>query len=216
MKLSRWQRSWIVLSVIWLIPVALLTVWVMWDATRFESGFEGARYERTRDLIKEEASQRVKLADGTMILNVPKRISKEGLEKLYVGSLGPPPKNAKEAESHRLTYELLQSSGDTEEGELDFDALIQPSPKTRVWRLTRAVGPAAQAAESQRLQEAYGKWIDFSAIESEHKDNRRKLRWINAMIGISGFLFWLVSIGFLYLLGTAVGWVIKGFKGARR
>ncbi len=86
------------------------------------------RSQATKALIKKEASLEVKVADGKIIVNVPKGISKEDLEQLY----------------------------------------------------------------ARRYQ--------------------RPLRWEKAKIGMYGVLGWLMPIGLLYLLGVAIGWVVRGFK----
>ena len=192
MKLGGWQRLWIVLSVIWLLPVALFT----------------------RDLMHREFGQ-----------------------------------------------EILQSAT----REFDFDSLLRPDAKEPfwIWRSSIPADPTHAAQVAQKLQEAYGKWIDFSEVESKHKNNPERryrattaliekeaslevklvngtiivnvpkgfskedleqlyarrlkrdqspLRWEKAKFGMYGVLAWLASIGLLYLLGASIGWVVRGFR----
>ena len=87
MKLGGWQRLWILLSVIWLLPVAFFTVELMPKGFQYER----SRSEAIQDLIKKEASKeasaKVKLADGTTIFGVPKGVSRKDLEQLYAKAL---------------------------------------------------------------------------------------------------------------------------------
>ena len=205
MKLGGWQRLWIVLSFIWLLPVALLTL----ESLRSEltpkiSPYEQRRYNATRDLIQKEASLEVKVADGMIIVKVPKRTSKADLEQLYTRHL----KRVQPLLPLRATLKKSPS----EKRELDFDMLIRPDDELNsVWRHPQAGGPV-DPTKVRQLQEEYGKWMDFSEVESTYKNNLRPLRWEKAKFGMYGVLAWLASIGLLYLLGATIGWIVRGFK----
>ena len=95
---------------------------------------------------------------------------------------------------------------------LDFDLLLRPDAELIFWRSSRPVDPTHVAATVRQLQEEYGKWIDFSEVESRYKKNLRQLRWEKPKIAMYGVLAWLASIGLFYLLGAAVGWVVRGFR----
>lgn len=225
MKLTGWQRLWILLSVILLLLVALFTFEFMRIEFRpKEFQLEYRRLSATMDLIQEEAWHKVKVADGTIIVNVPKGISKEDLEQLNA--------QYKYNQAQAAEFEewvKRQSVPEPAEAippplrelppekPLDFAVLIrEPTdllaqvPKSL--RAPKVDDPAAVKARVQRKHEEYGKWIDFSEIESRYKNNLRQLRWEKAKIGMYGVLAWLTSIGLLYLLGAAIGWVFKGFK----
>lgn len=211
MTLGGWQRLWILVSVIWLLPVALGTLHFMQEITEPEgSQYLRLRYQATLDLLEKEASLKLKLTDGSIIMDVPKGISKEDLEQLYARHL----KRDQELSAMRKKSPSMKLI-------LGFDSLVRADAEPgdswpRYRRSSIPPDPTLAAAQLQRLQEDYGKWLDFSEVDSTAKNNmrvlRRELRWKKAMIGVVGFLFWLASIGLLYLLGASIGWVIRGFR----
>lgn len=189
MKLSRWQSLWIVLSVIWLLPVALFTVGSMPKASQYQ----WARYHAMQELIKKESSLAVKLADGTIIIDVPKGVSREELEQLH----------AKAIQARSRTPIRLRPVFDP-----SFHSLIRVNEPIETPGLSWT-DPAYPATQVQRLQDKYGKWINFSRVEHRYTG---QLRWEKVKIGTYGFLFWLVSIGLLYPIGPAVAWVVSGLR----
>lgn len=192
MKLGGWQTLWIVLSVIWLLPVAFFTVGSMPKASQYE----WARYQATQNLIKKESSLAVRLADGTIIIDVPKGVTREELEQLY----------AKAMQARSRTPIRLRPIFDP-----SFDSLIRVNEAIETPGLSWT-DPAYPATQVQRLHDKYGKWIDFGEIESAYQNNVRQLPSEKTKVGTYGFLFWLASIGLVYLLGAAVAWVVRGLR----
>lgn len=68
----------------------------------------------------------------------------------------------------------------------------------------------------ERLHEKYKDKVDFSRVELEYFRKLDMHLLEQAKVAGYGVLFWLVPSLALYLLGVAVGWVIKGFLGDRR
>lgn len=208
MKLNVWQRLWVLLSVIWFFPVAVGSLVIaQLNTGRFHDIFANKwpRYRATTDLIRKEASLKLQVADGTMIVNVPKRISKEELEQLYVRYLKRVRKMPREL---RLKFQTP-----SENQPLEFDLLV--APVKELWNRGPHVDSWRGVAQVQQRQEAYSKWIDFSEIENEYKTYMRPIHWEQAKIATYGFLAWLGSIGLVYLLGAGVGRVVRGFSQGR-
>lgn len=192
MKLSGWQRLWIVLSVIWLLPVAFFTVRSMPKASQYEWG----RYEATRALIKKESSLAVKLTDGTIIIDVPKGVSRKELEQLH----------AKKIQAHSRIPMPLRPVFDP-----SFASLIRLNEPAETRRVSWT-DPAYPVSLVKRLHNKYGKWIDFSGVESTYKNNLKQLPSEKVKIGAYAFLFWLASIALLYVLSGAIGRVVRGLR----
>jgi hypothetical protein len=149
-----------------------------------------------------ESTLVVEMPDKTVIRNVPKGMVKvaRDLERLYAN----------------WTQQSSQPHGTLEE--IDFAVLtglkkpLGPGESKFDRKLAEALAVPGKG-EAQDLQEKYGRWIDFTEIENKYQNDLKQLSTKRAEIWIYAFLFWLASIGLVYLLGAAVGWVARGFRG---
>ncbi len=64
----------------------------------------------------------------------------------------------------------------------------------------------------KRIHSKFKGQVDFSSIEDEYNARLAKLPSAQAEAFGIGFLFWIVPVALTYLLGWAIGWVIKGFR----
>ena len=67
-----------------------------------------------------------------------------------------------------------------------------------------------------RLNEKWGTKVDFSNIEEEYRRKIEALPFERAKIIGLGFLAWLIPVLFIYALGAAVAWIIRGFRSGIR
>lgn len=58
----------------------------------------------------------------------------------------------------------------------------------------------------------FGDTLDFTKIESDYKNKINNHRKEQFKIVGTGFVFWIVPVVLLYLLGWSIRWVIEGFK----
>ena len=181
MRLGGWQRLWVVASAIWLIPVAWFTI-----ASMSADDYELRRCQATEKLIEKEATLNVKMPDGTTIINVPEWITQTELARLY----GKPLTQSMPNSTFQMEFRELLRRGGKQSAE-EILGLYECSEKS-----------------VRRLQEQYGKWIDFSEVEQKYVKDSSK----NFKIALVGLGSWLASIVIVYLFGWAIGWVIKGFK----
>jgi hypothetical protein len=134
------------------------------------SQYENSRYYATKELIERESTLR-KVPDNTIIRNVPKGIAKADLEDLY------------------LKY-FSQQTGAPEK-ETDFAVLIG---------LKRPAGELAEPrkGEAQSLQIKYGRWIDFTEVQTKYAKDLKQRAAKRNRIWMYAFLFWLGSLSVVY------------------
>jgi hypothetical protein len=151
------------------------------------SQYENSRYDATKELIERESTLRVKMSDNAVIRNVPKGITKADLVDLY-------------------TDYFSQQTG-VPEKEIDFASLIGSK---------RPAGELAEArkTEAQSLQIKYGKWIDFTDIQTKYRNDLKQLAAKRANIWIYAFLFWLGSLSVVYAFGK--GWLPRTLLGTSK
>jgi len=96
-----------------------------------------------------------------------------------------------------------------------IDLTIKNVPELRssyVYQVRDAYGDLSDDEVVKRIHSKFKGQIDYSKIEEEYATRLAKLSSEQIKAVGTGFLLWLVPVVFIYLLGWAIGWVIKGFK----
>ncbi len=68
-------------------------------------------------------------------------------------------------------------------------------------------------SEIRRAQELHGERIDFGNMESKWQAQITERRRAQAKSVIAGLSVWVASIAIVYVIGWAIGWVTRGFRG---
>jgi hypothetical protein len=209
-KLGGWQRLWILVGVLYAIPVALFTnlelssyrgeseerlQWAM-EAERLvvaqvgASGSSASRLfdEHYNEVIKRIYSMPLASSSGSVIdpKDIERNCEKE-VERSY----------------DRIHRDGMRPTGPRRDQDIDQCKLKVLRSVIERGRLTDLKGfkPGHFKIELVRLE------TDYEARLKEARKERIKF------VGI-GFLAWLVPVLAVYVLGLAAGWVFRGFKGA--
>jgi hypothetical protein len=143
-RLNGWQRLWVVLSVLYLVPVIGIAVILF---PKQESLDESRVYDSISAVVSYvEKTEKARISEGVYTIR----------SKHY--------------------------------GDLPNDEIIQ------------------------RLHEKWCGKVDFTTIEEDYKQKLDALPTERAKTAGIAFLAWLVPVIALYVLGLAIGWIIRGFR----
>jgi hypothetical protein len=213
-RLSGWQRLWILVSVLYAIPVVLFTnlelssyrgeseerlQWAM-EAERLVAAHVGVSWPSASRLFDEHYNEVIKriytmrLASSPTEMVDPKDIERnceKEVQSMYQRIHGGPGGSG------------MFPIGPRREEDIDQCKLKVLRTMIERGRLTDLKGfnPGDFKIELARLE------TDYEARLKEARKERIKF------VGI-GFLAWLVPVLAVYVLGLAAGWVYRGFKGA--
>jgi len=70
-------------------------------------------------------------------------------------------------------------------------------------------------SNEQVIDRLHSKWngqVDFTKIEKDYKDKTSALPMERAKVGGFALLAWLIPVATVYVLGLAIGWIIRGFR----
>ena len=143
-RLNGWQRLWVVLSALYLVPVVGITVTMF---PKQESLDDSRVYDSISAVVSYvEKTEKARMSEGAYTIR----------SKHY--------------------------------GDLSNDQVIQ------------------------RLHQKWDGKVDFTTIENEYKQKLEALPAERAKTAGIAFLAWLVPVIAVYMLGLAIGWVIRGFR----
>ena len=77
---------------------------------------------------------------------------------------------------------------------------------------TEAYGDLSDAELIQRIRTTFGGKADFSTLDERIKRDAERLRDDRTTFIFQAAAWWAIPVLALYILGSAIGWVIRGFR----
>jgi hypothetical protein len=226
-KISGWQRLWILLAVIYLFVVVGFAF--LFYQPPSQSGYKNIRHNKTVVLVRRHKAEQ-KIDD--MMIELKQYLRKEkrdAFDKAALDNLGIDVKESKD----EYIITVKDDEGIAFPKNLSPDTVVEALGKhlkenikpPGEWDVVseKPLKPSAEDFLDLKdkeiisgLHQKYGDSIDFSAIESEYKENelkyeKDKKRFLFKYVA-SAFAFWIIPMIAVYILGLSIGWVVKGFR----